>query len=413
MKSLSTYRLLGLFLCLSLCAPAWAERAEFLLSAEQLQEKLSETTVLWIGMEAQAPSRGHIPGSAYVSWGELTTTRDGVPNELPSPAELETVFRKAGVPKTGRIALYDDGSGLPAARAFLSLDYLGQGERTAILDGGLPVWVKAGLPLQERPTKLKAGDFEAEVQGFRLISGQELLKSLGDLTLFDARPKSEFQGKEAGEGVERPGHIPGASNVFWQKHLKDGQLKSAEKLAEMYSEAEGAQGLVSYCRTGGQASHSYFVLRYLGYEPRLYDGSFYEWSRSFGPVERETMKLWRSKFSASETRVRLLQALARRNLTVMADIDHQAGAEKVGLKMEFTRLVIFGNPQVGTPLMQKSGSVALDLPLKIAIWEDQNGVHLAYQDPHTLNSRHRLDSPPQLAKMSQALEDLAREAGGI
>lgn len=403
---------LVLLICLTFSTPSWAERAEFLISAEQLQERLSETTVLWIGMPAQAPSTGRIPGAAYVSWGELTTTRDGVPNELPSPAELEAVFRKAGVPKNGRIAVYDDGAGLPASRAFLSLDYLGQGERTALLDGGLPAWVEAGLPLQEVGLEPKRGDFVGEVQDFRLIGGDELLRSLGKLSLFDARPKPEFQGTEAGEGVARPGHIPGAKSVFWQKHLKNGRLKSAEKLAKMYTEAEGTQDLVAYCRTGGQASHTYFVLRYLGYQPRLYDGSYFEWSRGFGPVERESMKLWRSKFSASQTWERLLQALARRDLKVMADIDHQAGAEKLGLKLDFTRLVIFGNPQVGTPLMQQSGSAALDLPLKMAVWQDQNGVHVAYQEPYALNRRHRLDSPPQLAKMSQVLDELAREAGG-
>src|SRR6476661_6788450 len=99
----------------------------------------------------------------------------------------------------------------------------------------------------------------------------------------------------------------------------------------------------------------------------------------------------RSRFSANETIERLLAAIAEKNLTVFARVDHAAGAASVGLSLRTTELVIFGNPKGGTPLMQDQQSAGIDLPLKALGWEDpERNVWLSYNDPTWIAQRHSL-----------------------
>jgi uncharacterized protein (DUF302 family) len=103
----------------------------------------------------------------------------------------------------------------------------------------------------------------------------------------------------------------------------------------------------------------------------------------------------RSPYSVPETIKRLESILAAKNLTVFARVDHSGEAEKVGLTMRPTRLIIFGSPKAGTPLMVASPTLAIDLPLKALVWEDAEGkVWLSYNSPDYLKRRH--DIPDEL-----------------
>ena len=96
-----------------------------------------------------------------------------------------------------------------------------------------------------------------------------------------------------------------------------------------------------------------------------------------------------SKHSVDETVKRLHLLLQEKNIMIFALIDHSGEAAKVGLTMRPTKLLIFGNPKGGTPLMQAAPTVAIDLPLKALIWEDADGkVRLTYNDPAYLQQRH-------------------------
>ena len=98
-----------------------------------------------------------------------------------------------------------------------------------------------------------------------------------------------------------------------------------------------------------------------------------------------------SPYSVGETADRLAAQIEQRGLTLFARVDHEAGARSVDLDLRPTQLIIFGNPQVGTPLMQCTQSVAIDLPQKALIWEDETGqVWLGYNDPSYLMDRHTL-----------------------
>jgi uncharacterized protein (DUF302 family) len=101
------------------------------------------------------------------------------------------------------------------------------------------------------------------------------------------------------------------------------------------------------------------------------------------------------KHSVQETLSRLEALLQEKGLTIFARIDHSGEAEKIGLKMHNTKLLIFGSPKAGTPLMQAAPTLAIDLPLKALVWEDAEGrAWLTYNDPAYLQQRH--NSPPEL-----------------
>jgi uncharacterized protein (DUF302 family) len=105
----------------------------------------------------------------------------------------------------------------------------------------------------------------------------------------------------------------------------------------------------------------------------------------------------RSPYAVAETLKRLESVLHARNLTVFARIDHSGEAEKVGLTMRLTQLIIFGSPKAGTPLMVASPTLAIDLPLKALAWEDADGqVWVSYNDPDYLKQRHGI--PDELVK---------------
>lgn len=96
-----------------------------------------------------------------------------------------------------------------------------------------------------------------------------------------------------------------------------------------------------------------------------------------------------SKYSVAETLNRLESVVKAKGITVFLRVDHSGDAEKVGLKMRPTQLLILGNPKGGTPVMQSAQSAAIDLPLKALAWEDESGkVWLSYNSPAYLQQRH-------------------------
>ena len=114
-------------------------------------------------------------------------------------------------------------------------------------------------------------------------------------------------------------------------------------------------------------------------------------------------------YSVDATVEKLKGILQDKGITLFALIDHSGEAEKVGLKMRPTKLLIFGNPKAGTPLMLVAPSSAIDLPLKILIWEDAEGkVWVSYNSPAYLQKRHGL--PQDLLPNIAAVETLALRA---
>jgi len=266
-------------------APAAAANPQMLVSAAWLAERLDDPSVvvLQVGRDEADFRAGHVPGARWVPLASIIVERDGVPNELPETEVLRGVFEQAGVSDDSHVVVYGDLGGLAAGRAFFTLDYLGH-ERVSLLDGGLDAWKAENRPLSIEARSAVRGSFTPRPQAGRVVDAGWVRERLEDpaYVLIDARPTPQFTGEDAA-GL-RPGHIPGAKNIFWRTALvsdDDPRLKDAAALRAMYTAAGATtdRTVVAYCRTGMQASHAYFVARYLGFPVVMYDGSYIEWSR--------------------------------------------------------------------------------------------------------------------------------------
>ncbi len=120
----------------------------------------------------------------------------------------------------------------------------------------------------------------------------------------------------------------------------------------------------------------------------------------------------KSAHGVKDTADKLEAVLESKGMNVFGRVNHAAGAEKAGMELRPTEVVIFGNPKVGTPLMKCAQSVAIDLPQKALIWEDEAGqVWLSYNDPAYLASRHGIEGCDEvLKKVTGALGNFAAAA---
>ena len=123
----------------------------------------------------------------------------------------------------------------------------------------------------------------------------------------------------------------------------------------------------------------------------------------------------KSKYSVDETLDRLESVVKGKGLTVFARIDHTAGANKVDKELRPTRLLVFGNPKVGTQLMQSNQTAGIDLPMKALAWEDETGqVWLTYSSASYIANRHHItDREETVQKMTGALSKFTSHAAGV
>ncbi|HZG44623.1 MAG TPA: sulfurtransferase [Longimicrobium sp.] len=274
--------------------PEWNE--DLRETSAELARRLNDprVVVLHVGRDRASYDAGHVPGARFLPLSAIVAERNGIPNELPSVQQLEEAFEAVGVSDNSRVILYGDLQGLLAARAFFTLDYLGHANH-AILDGGLERWRADERPVSTEVPSARRGSLTPRPHADLVVTAEWVRDHLNDTSVVfvDARPAAEFSGATPGEGVTRPGHIPGAHNLFWRNSLiseTDPRLRSPEVLATAYTLAEASQDdtVVVYCRTGVQASHAYYVARYLERKVKMYDASFIEWSRRGAdyPVER-------------------------------------------------------------------------------------------------------------------------------
>jgi len=119
-----------------------------------------------------------------------------------------------------------------------------------------------------------------------------------------------------------------------------------------------------------------------------------------------------SDFSVEETTDRLENILNEKGMTIFNQINHSDAAQKVGVELRKTRLIIFGNPKVGSPLMQCQQSIAIDLPQKAIIWEDDmSKVWISYNDPRYLGERHNIIGCDEvITKVEKALSGITKAA---
>jgi len=235
----------------------------------------------------------HLPGARFLDREAISAPRtdDSLTLELPPVSTLVDRLEALGISNGSRIVVYFGTDWLtPTARAYFTLDYVGLGDRTSILDGGMPAWTAEGRPVTKDVTESPRGKITPRPRP-EIVADAEFVKANlrnSSVVVVDSRLLQFYDGSDKGM-MPRAGRIPGAKSIPFSSLAEDnGRLKDRDTLKQLFARAGATDGstVVTYCHVGQQASLGYFVARYLGYSAKLYDGSFQDWSRRTDlPVE--------------------------------------------------------------------------------------------------------------------------------
>ena len=268
---------------------------QLLISVQALAARIESTghdddSLLMIDLRpAEAFAAGHLPGAVHLDLFGLSLIDT---NPAPLDAFLWMIahlLTSRGVSADTTVVVYDEKSGMRAARAFWFLEFFDHPD-TRVLDGGFGAWQAKGLPTQTVATAPKKGDWVAGRADERLATWRDVKSRLGseDAIILDTRSDGEYHGTHV--RAKRGGAVPGAVHIEWTRNLaEDGSFKGASDLRTMYASAGVTPNkeVISYCQGGYRAAHSYLALRLLGY-PRVrnYIGSWKEWGdREDLPIE--------------------------------------------------------------------------------------------------------------------------------
>jgi thiosulfate/3-mercaptopyruvate sulfurtransferase len=227
----------------------------------------------------------HIPGSHFVDLEkDLSAEPDGKNGRHPLPSihALSTLFSKLGIDESVQVICYDDQGGGYAARMWWCLKYLGH-RLAAVLEGGFPAWTRAGYPTQSEMSVRKGREFSANPNPAMLIHVDKIQECLlsNELILIDSRTPERYRGEEE-PWDPVAGHIPGASNRFWQANLGADQTPRSEVvLAQEFKDLisnRDPSSVVYYCGSGVTGCLNVLAMEYAGLgRAALYAGSWSEW----------------------------------------------------------------------------------------------------------------------------------------
>jgi thiosulfate/3-mercaptopyruvate sulfurtransferase len=270
-------------------------REKLLIAAVALKEKLNSDSLCLIDVRsAEDFAQGHIPGAVHFDLFGLSLIDT---SEAPLKAFMHMihhVFELRGVSEKKEVVVYENNSGMRAARGLWFLDYFGH-PSASMLDGGIQAWKAAGLAITTEATSPKGASFKISERREVLATADDVLQSLKnkDVSILDTRSRAEYVGTQI--RAARGGAIPGAIHIEWTDNLDaSGKFKSDGELKAMYSRAgiTPDKEVISYCQGGYRAAHSYVALRLIGFAKiRNYIGSWKEWGdRADLPIEQPAEK---------------------------------------------------------------------------------------------------------------------------
>ena len=288
---------LSLFIALAAdpaSAPPVFAAESILVTSAWLSERMKRPglVIFEVGEKASYDA-GHIPGAQFITLRDISAPREEgkLALELPSLERLDSVLEARGVSDHSYVVVYFGSDWVsPTTRVLLTLEYAGLRGRVSLLDGGLPRWRAEGLPVTTEVPAITKGNFTTQPRSDVVVDASWVSARLHERTvaIVDARDAGFYLDTTDAE-MPRGGHIAGAASIpFGSVVEDDNRLKSPAALREIFAAAGGAPGdtVVSYCHIGQQGTLVFFAARLLGYDVRLYDGSFQDWSaRADLPVE--------------------------------------------------------------------------------------------------------------------------------
>lgn len=227
----------------------------------------------------------HIPNAIYAHLNDdlsSPVTMSSGRHPLPEVDKITQTLSRWGVDRNTQVIVYDNAAGSYAARLWWLLRWLGH-TKVAVLNGGLDIWKRQGLPLSSDQPEFSPAKFSGSPDTGMIASTGEIEKNLHDpqFLLIDVRDPIRYQGLQ--EPIDSvAGHIPGAINVPWKTNIdKDGLYLPKAQLFERYTHllhGNSAENTVFMCGSGVTACHSLVALEYLDMKgARLYPGSWSQW----------------------------------------------------------------------------------------------------------------------------------------
>ena len=236
----------------------------------------------------------HIPGARHITLEDIARPKDpnGLTLELPLPDTLRAKLESFGIGDNSRIVVYFAAKQMlqSSTRVIFTLDYLGLGNRTSLLNGGLPAWTAASKPVTHDPTAAATPGKLTAAPTKDLVVDATFVKSITqhpNQKLIDARLPNFYKGTDP--TYEKNGHIPGAINLPFAELLDDNLMLDRTRVDKLFTSAgvKLSDTVVAYCHIGQQATAVIFAARLTGHPVVLYDGSFEDWAKNNrGPVEK-------------------------------------------------------------------------------------------------------------------------------
>lgn len=268
--------------------PATAAREPMLVTVDWLADHLKDPSLVLLQIgEKKDYDKAHIPGAQFLEYESMSTPHNhGVTLmlELPPVEQLVSVFERLGVSNRSHIILYFGTNWVsPTTRVYWTLDYLGLGDRTSILNGGLVAWEAAHHPVSNEVKQPSKGSVTPAPRKEIVADADWVSTHLNKpaVTIIDARTHEFYNGSQS-DGNPRSGHIPGAANLSYLDVIDqdNNKFKSPETLQDLFHAAGLKPGnmMVSYCHIGQRATVLYFTAKMLGYDAKMYDGSWEDWS---------------------------------------------------------------------------------------------------------------------------------------